>query len=201
MPKVTDEHRQARRHEIASAAMRMFALKGFAATSMSDIISESGLSAGAIYGHYKSKDDLIQSSIGELMGQWMEDVRVAREARPLLTPGELIRTLVSGALRESGSLAVLIQVWAHAATDPEHGIPAAQVVETLRGIIRDYLVDWYTEALGFSSDDAQSAATRYATVYLGLVQGYIVQISVFANFDGDAYLDAVSGLIPDLARL
>ena len=56
MPKVSEEYRTARRSEIARAALRCFARKGFDATSMADIIAESGLSAGAIYGHYKSKN-------------------------------------------------------------------------------------------------------------------------------------------------
>ena len=45
----------------------MFARKGFQATSMADIIAESGLSAGGIYGLYKSKEDLIQVAIAELL--------------------------------------------------------------------------------------------------------------------------------------
>jgi AcrR family transcriptional regulator len=201
MPKVTEEHRSARRHEIAGAAMRLFARKGFAATSVSDIIAESGLSAGAIYGHYKSKDDLIAAAVGELMDNWMMDIERARAPRPLLPPGELVRAIVSGALRESGSLSVLIQVWAQVAGDPDHGIPTGRVIETLRGILRDYLVDWYAEELGFSPADATRAAERFAPVYLGLVQGYIVQTSLIADFDGDAYLASITALTPDLARL
>lgn len=201
MPKVTEEHRIARRHEIVGAAMRLFARKGFAATSVSDIIAESGLSAGAIYGHYKSKDDLIASAVGELMAHWMEDVERARAPRPLLPPGELVRTIVSGALREAGSLSVLIQVWAQAAGDPDHGLPSGDVIVTLRGIMRDYLVDWYSEELGFSRADATRCAERFAHVYLGLIQGYIVQTSLIADFDGDAYLASISALAPDLSRL
>ena len=54
MPKVTDEYRIAKREEIADAALRAFRRKGFQGASMADIIAESGLSAGAIYGHFAS---------------------------------------------------------------------------------------------------------------------------------------------------
>src|SRR5262245_27131978 len=59
MPRVSEQHRADRRATILTAAARLFAANGFHATSMADIIGESGLSAGAVYGYFRSKDDLI----------------------------------------------------------------------------------------------------------------------------------------------
>jgi AcrR family transcriptional regulator len=58
VPKVSAEHEQRRRDQILDAAMRCFARQGYRATSMEDIVRESGLSVGAIYTYFSSKEEL-----------------------------------------------------------------------------------------------------------------------------------------------
>lgn len=58
MPKVTAEHEQRRRAQILAAAMACFARSGYRATSMEDIVRESGLSVGAIYSYFPSKEEI-----------------------------------------------------------------------------------------------------------------------------------------------
>ena len=62
MPKVTEEHRQARREQIIEAAINCFARNGFHQTSMKDICKEAGLSPGAVYLQFSSKEDIIEAS-------------------------------------------------------------------------------------------------------------------------------------------
>lgn len=57
-PKVTEEYKQIVREEILQAAEDLFARKGYHETSMDDIVKESGLSKGAIYGYFDSKQEL-----------------------------------------------------------------------------------------------------------------------------------------------
>ena len=59
MPKISDERRAERRAQILDAARRCFHGQGLHATSMADIIKASGLSAGAVYGYFASKEDLV----------------------------------------------------------------------------------------------------------------------------------------------
>lgn len=49
------------RTHIMTAATAVFAEKGFAQTSMNDIVNATGLSKGGIYWHFKSKDDIISA--------------------------------------------------------------------------------------------------------------------------------------------
>jgi len=58
VPKITAAHEQQRRAQILSAAMACFARQGYHATSMDDVVRESGLSVGAIYSYFPSKEDL-----------------------------------------------------------------------------------------------------------------------------------------------
>lgn len=59
MPKLKPDTQRARREAILNAAERCFARSGFHRTTMQDICSEAGVSAGALYVYFKSKEDLI----------------------------------------------------------------------------------------------------------------------------------------------
>ena len=52
---------EARTIEIRDAAMRVFVRKGITASTMQDIATEAGMSAGAIYRYFESKDQLVQA--------------------------------------------------------------------------------------------------------------------------------------------
>jgi len=58
VPKISPAHEQQRRAQILAAAMTCFARQGYHATSMDDVVRESGLSVGAIYSYFPSKEDL-----------------------------------------------------------------------------------------------------------------------------------------------
>ena len=68
MPKVSDEHRAARRKQIVDAGRHCVADQGFHKTTMSDVIRESGLSAGAVYGYFRSKDEILAAIADDALG-------------------------------------------------------------------------------------------------------------------------------------
>lgn len=53
--------------KILDAAARLFAEKGYAHTTLQDVIDETGLSKGAVYHHFKSKEE-IAVKVGDRMG-------------------------------------------------------------------------------------------------------------------------------------
>lgn len=59
MPKLKPETEQARRQHILDAAERCFARGGFHGTSIQDICKEAGVSPGALYVYFDSKEALI----------------------------------------------------------------------------------------------------------------------------------------------
>ena len=67
MPKVTQQYRDARRDQILGAARRCFLRDGFHSTSMQDLFAEAGLSAGAVYRYFASKDEVIVAIAEENM--------------------------------------------------------------------------------------------------------------------------------------
>lgn len=59
MPKLKPETQQARRAAILDAAERCFARAGFHRSTMQDICKEAGISPGALYVYFASKEELI----------------------------------------------------------------------------------------------------------------------------------------------
>ncbi|MFW9908478.1 MAG: TetR/AcrR family transcriptional regulator [Candidatus Thorarchaeota archaeon] len=60
-PRVTQEHKMKTQNVILDAAEHLFSKKGYHNTSMDDIVEKSGMSKGAIYGYFNSKEDLFLS--------------------------------------------------------------------------------------------------------------------------------------------
>jgi AcrR family transcriptional regulator len=59
MPKLDEHAQRARREHILDAAEHCFAREGFHRASMQDICREAGISPGALYIYFSSKEDLI----------------------------------------------------------------------------------------------------------------------------------------------
>ncbi|ORV19081.1 TetR/AcrR family transcriptional regulator [Mycobacterium celatum] len=58
---VSDEDKSARRDEIMAAAKKVFARKGFHATTIADIAKQAGLAYGSVYWYFDSKDELFHA--------------------------------------------------------------------------------------------------------------------------------------------
>jgi len=55
---VDDNLKSNKRKQILDSALQIFVKKGYSDTRMDDIVKISGMSKGAIYHHYRSKNDL-----------------------------------------------------------------------------------------------------------------------------------------------
>jgi AcrR family transcriptional regulator len=85
------ERTEATRGRLVSTARRLFAEKGFAATSTEEILSEASVSRGALYHHFPSKTDLFQAAF-----EAVEDDLTAEVAQVALTESDPIRQLELG---------------------------------------------------------------------------------------------------------
>ena len=81
MPKVSEEYKKNRRSQIVETARECFIKHGYQKASMSDIIAATGLSAGAIYNHFSSKDEIILAAARRhLLVTWGEAVAMPQLA-------------------------------------------------------------------------------------------------------------------------
>ncbi len=60
MPKVVPEYKEAAKSKIVEAARVVFGKKGYHDATMDDVAKEVGVSKGALYSYFKSKEDLLK---------------------------------------------------------------------------------------------------------------------------------------------
>jgi AcrR family transcriptional regulator len=198
MPRVTHAYLEARREEIVEAAMTCFGRDGFHKTTMQDIVRESGLSAGAIYRYFPSKDDIVAA---------------ITEARRIPNPSELTEAEEAADVRDAfrklalGSLGrlsdrserrwrrITVQVWAEALRDDRVMATARkgfdEPIEVIKGLVRRGQRDGV-----FPRDiDAEAAARVCASLFYGLV----LQQTWDPDLDVDSYVEAVLSVLDGMA--
>ena len=62
---VSDADKEQRRRDLLAAAKRLFAERGFPATTIADIARAAGVSYGVVYWYFESKDDLFHALMAE----------------------------------------------------------------------------------------------------------------------------------------
>ncbi|MFF2556656.1 TetR/AcrR family transcriptional regulator [Nocardia sp. NPDC058058] len=200
MPRVSEEHLERRRQQILDAAQTCFARKGLHTTTMQDVFAESGLSAGAVYRYFKSKDDIIAALTTEATVDLRAALSEAVFSDPLPTPPELIRTISETIVRLSGPggpVRLIPQAWALALTDAN----IADYVRTNIGGIRRLWVDYAIRMreIGWLPPDADVEAVGKA--FLGLLPGFILQFLILGDTDPESFSRGVEQMLPAYARL
>src|SRR5687767_7503935 len=76
MPKVSEEHKQARREQILVGAQRTFARHGYEGATVARLEEETGLSRGAIFNYFENKEALfvalVLRSSDRFVAIWLE---------------------------------------------------------------------------------------------------------------------------------
>ena len=90
--RLNERMREASRRRILKAAMRLFAARGYAGTSIRLIASSAGISVGLLYNHFPTKEALLDA----LFEQSMRDVQASFASAEAGTPSQRIERLVRG---------------------------------------------------------------------------------------------------------
>jgi AcrR family transcriptional regulator len=91
MPKVSPEYLEARKNEILDAAFACFRRRGFHQTTMQDIYRETGLSPGAVYHYFRSKEEIIAAAIDRNTAEWANLIAAVRSLKP--SPNQALEAL------------------------------------------------------------------------------------------------------------
>jgi AcrR family transcriptional regulator len=191
MPRVSDEYMTRRREEILEAAKVCFAREGFHASSMRDIYRECGLSPGAVYNHFASKEEIV-CALGE------ERLRQAREHREALEliedPIEALRLLAAGTREElvrEEDLLLDLQLAGEALRNESIAEVSRQAfaatLETVVGLI--------ARAQRTGHLDRRVDADALARVLVGVFQGVAVQTAIGAPPERERHIQALRTLL------
>jgi len=74
-------HKDATRQRILDVASRQFRENGVAAAGLAGIMAEAGLTNGAFYAHFKSKEDLLRTVLADALGRRETTLRAVSETR------------------------------------------------------------------------------------------------------------------------
>src|ERR1700742_689922 len=121
MPKRSQEYRDARREQILSAAKRCYVRNGFHETSMQDLFAEAGLSSGAVYRYFASKDEVIMAIAEENTREVLAMMHAATAQPPGRSAGAALADALEVILaRDSheGLGGLVLLVWAEALRSP-----------------------------------------------------------------------------------
>jgi AcrR family transcriptional regulator len=132
----------ARPSEIAAAALEVFAEKGFAAARLDEIAARAGVSKGALYLYFETKEDLFRAVVREAVSPNIEAARAMAEAFPgpfaelvplLLARAALIATttrtpaVLKMVVGESRNFPDLARVW--------HDTVLSQAIGLISGLV------------------------------------------------------------------
>lgn len=193
MPRVTEEHRRAQRERITSATVRVAQVHGLAGVSMGEVIKESGMSAGAIYGYFKGKDELVAAVAAELVAGRLAAIEQLTAERPVPAPFELVRRLFASMPPEIVQRGLILEVWGAAARDGHISDVAREQLRRFTDSVADYLAV-YLHDQGQPVDDAARLGRDLAPVLTAIAQGYLVRVAVDGSDGADVYLGALGAL-------
>lgn len=196
VPRVSAEYLAARREHILAAAAVRFARDGFHRTSMQDVIGEAGLSPGAVYRYFRSKDEIIIAISLDAIGSVQSLVRGALAThQPVADLVAGLPRAIAGLDHADARMRLAVQAWGEALRNPGLATALQDGLDGLRSALRQRVM------LGKDDGDiaAQVDPDGVVGVLLALVQGFILQRSwdpeLSAETYGKAAGDVVAGLL------
>jgi AcrR family transcriptional regulator len=153
------EHKQATRQRIIEAAGRRFKTDGIDGSGIAALMADAGLTNGAFYAHFDSKDELVTTTVAH-------QLHAQCESMGTLPPG---RTGVEHIVREYLSVP-------HR-DDPGHGCPSAALLDEI-GRCADATKRVYTDgmlaiigdfAVRLAPHDPPSAHAKVLSIYAAMI--------------------------------
>jgi AcrR family transcriptional regulator len=174
MPKIGPEVRTARRNQFVRAARDLAAETGFRTLTIDDVCARAGLSKGAFYVHFASKQELLYAMLDQEIAQVNDllDVLAAGSLSELEKVRAFVRTMVQRA-RDPAEVALRAELWSQVGVD-----------ERLRERIAETVRARRVRLAGFATTGAQTGelvevpANAFGAVLVALVDGLALHHAV-----------------------
>ena len=146
MARYGKEHKEATRRRIIEAAGQRLKRDGIDGSGVSVLMADAGLTNGAFYAHFASKEDLVATAVADQLRQQLERYRAQGSDREGVE--QLVREYLSIEHRD----------------DPEHGCPSAALLDEI-GRCGDATKHAYTDGiLGLVDEIASRPRSRRSSV-------------------------------------
>jgi AcrR family transcriptional regulator len=197
MPKVSLEHLEQRRRQIVDAALACFARQGFHRSTMQDIVRESGLSSGAFYRYFESKEAIVAALAEE---HHEGEARVLAGADTAARAIDALIALVHASLgrldnpTERRWRRITVQLWAEALRDPGIMAVCRSGLDGPLAVLTQIIERGQREGSLPHSLKAEATARVCAAIF----QGLVLQQAWEPDLDVAAYMESVLGIIAAL---
>lgn len=168
--------REAVRRRLLDAALAVFASRGFDSATLDQVAEAAGLTKGAIYSNFASKDDLFYAMMSEQALRRAEAVRTALATRPegpddQHAARDIGRLLTEAFTREREWQLVFLDFWGRAVRDD--AIRARFLAH--RRTVRQAIAERIEQALGRAPTAGEFTADEIVTVVLALSNGLAIE--------------------------
>jgi len=196
VPRVSREHVDARRREILGAAFRCFARTGVHGTTMQEIASEAGLSAGALYRYFEGKEALFEALAAYAADRRVENLSSLESGRG----AEGLAEVVAGMMAELGtgdadaSVRLDVRLWAEALDHPSVLEIARRALASVREPVAGYVRAGQGAGTIRSVVDPEAVGRAVVSLLVGLE----LQRALGEDVDLENYRGAVRDLLSGL---
>lgn len=182
MPRVSDEYLEGRRREILQAAGERFAKHGYRATHMRDVADAAGLSTGAVYRYFPTKEELFKAVIA--IGRPAETALWSRLSEGD-TPIEQLETLVDALARLAAESPAAAR-----RNFRDYG-EASQVPFLSKELTRGFrdIVNWVEGIVAAAQDLGEIDSSLEARTIATVLSTHIVALRFAVLFGGDFDVD------------
>lgn len=198
MPRTTEQNealRSATRAAVETAAVRVFAHRGFAATNMRQIAVEAGISAGSIYRHYASKEELFDELIDQASrGLEAVAVQLSTEGDPLSMIRSFTEVYVADLAANNGAAEFYMVINQGFSTDTPEGT-AARLAATQGTLWRAFaLLIGRGQAAGqITAGDPTRMTSHYFAMLAGITTMHVAHREGFVEPDVELILRMFTG--------
>ncbi len=166
-------HRKAKREQIVSEALYLFATRGYFNTSISDIAKKVKMSKGLLYSYFENKEQLLNAAIDFALKEATE-LNLTEEQLKELDPKEIIREVIEGffkVLEEKKELwSLIVSLAIHVGSIPS-------VHKTISKVYEDFTLQLQELFISMGHHDPENEALKLGA----LIDGIGIQYMVFGE--------------------
>lgn len=197
MPKLLDSTREQRRRQILDGAWRCIARQGFRDLTVDDVCADAGLSKGAFYSHFASKESLLMGLIAD---DAASIARIAEDPATLsLTPVQRIRKVTESTLMQGADPArvqLRADVWGAMQTYPAVRAAVSAAVAERQRVLRE----WIDEGVQNGELSIDFPPNALAALLLAISDGLVLHYALDPHaFRWGKISKAVDGLLDGFA--
>lgn len=167
---------QATYHALLQAAEHLFATQGYNAVSVEAICREAGVSKGAFYHHFPSKQAIFLTLLQRWLARLEERLQAQRRAHPQIAHALLAMSEQVGRIGHEGrqSWPLLLEFWSHAVREPSVWQAMVAPYRRFEALFAGWLAEAHQKGAPLTADPHTAARTMLALAMGVLLQGMLL---------------------------